>query len=220
MKAGLTISLGLVFVGLATLNVITMLESSRSSQTRERRAHAIKLHRAGGYLFIGLFVMMFWFMTKRLIGSPEGLLGDAALHINLAVLLVPLLFVKVIVARKYKSHHSILFPLGLSIYAISVGLVFIRLLPFALGQIDPSSPIVKYSLLLPVLGCFFLARLALRPVSSSAGSVPRRAPPVVQSDSNTFSLELLHGEVQTRDAKTLCFLVQEGKQLWPSQGNS
>jgi len=223
MKAGLTISLGLVFVGLATLNVITLLESSRPSQTPQRRARAIKLHRSGGYLFIGLFVMMFWFMSKRLIGSPEGLLGDAALHINLAVLLVPLLFVKVIVARKYKSYHSVLFPLGLSIYAISVVLVFIRLLPFALGQIDPSSPIVKYYWLLPVVFCFFLARLTLGPVSSSAGasshsSVPRQSLPVVEPRSNTFSLELLRSEVQTRDAKTLCFRVQEGKQLMAKPG--
>jgi ferredoxin-NADP reductase len=223
MKAGLSISLGIVFVGLATFNVITLLESSRSSQTPQRRARAIKLHRAGGYLFIGLFAMMFWFMSKRLIGSPEGLLGDAALHMDLAVLLAPLLFVKVIVARKYKSHYSILFPLGLAIYAISVLLVFIRLLPFALRQIDPLSPIVKYSLLLPVVFCFFLARLTLHPVSSSPGasshsSVPRRSLQVVQPNSNTFSLELIHSEVQTCDAKTLCFRVQEGKQLMAKPG--
>jgi len=223
MKAGLSISLGLVFVGLATLNVITFLESSRPSQTPRRRTRAIRLHRAGGYLFIGLFVTMFWFMGKRLIGSPEALLGDAALHIDLAVLLVPLLFVKVIVARKYKSHHSILFPLGLSIYAISVVLVFIRLLPFALGQIDPSSPIVKYSMLLPVAFCFFLARLTLRSAGSSADTLPRssvplRSLPAVQPTSNTFSLELIRSEVQTRDAKTLRFRVQEGKQLMAKPG--
>ena len=218
MKAGLSISLGLVFVGLATLNVITLLESSGPAQTPQRRAKAIKLHRAGGYLFIGLFAMMFWFMSKRLIGSPEALLGDAALHIDLAVLLVPLLFVKVIVARKYKSHHSILFPLGLSIYAISVVLVFIRLLPFALGQIDPSSPIVKYSIAVPVFFCLFLARLTLRSTGSSAdilprSSIPLRLPPAVQPASNTFALELVRAEVQTRDAKTLCFRIQGGKQL-------
>jgi ferredoxin-NADP reductase len=223
VKAGLSISLGLVFVGLATLNVITLLESSRPSQTPQRRMRAIALHRAGGYLFIGLFVMMFWFMGKRLIGSPEALLGDAALHIDLAVLLVPLLFVKVIVARQYKTHHSILFPLGLSIYAISVVLVFIRLLPFALGRIDPSSPIVKYSLLLPVVFCFFLARLTFRPVSSSAGassrpSTPRRSLSIVPPDSSRFSLELTRSEAQTCDAKTLCFRVQEGKQLTAKPG--
>src|SRR4029077_3174423 len=83
--------------------------------------------------------------------------------------------------------------------------------------------IVKYSLLLPVVFCFFLARLTLRPMSSSAGasshsSVPRQSLPVVQPNSNTFSLELLHNEVQTRDAKTLCFRVQEGKQLMAKPG--
>src|SRR6266849_2985389 len=212
MRAGLTISLGLVFVGIATLNVITLLESSRPAQTPQRRARAIKLHRAGGYLFIGLFAIMFWFMSNRLIGSPEALLGDAALRIDLAVLLVPLLFVKVVVARKYKSHHSILFTLGLSIYVISVVLVFIRLLPFALGRIDPSSPIVKYSILVPVLFCLFLASLTLRSAGSSAGtssrsSGPQRSLPSVQPAANTFSLELIRSEVQTRDAKTLCFRV-------------
>lgn len=223
MKAGLSISLGLVFVGLATLNVITMLESSRSSQTPQRRARAITLHRAGGYLYIGLFAVMVWFMSKRLVGSPEGMIGDAAIHIALAVLVAPLLFVKVMVARKYKNYHSILFPLGVSIFVISIALVFIRLLPFALGRIDPSSPFVKYSMLLPVLFCLFLARLALHPKGSSAGvsspsSVPQRPLPVVQAASDAFSLELIRSEEQTRDARTLCFRIQEGKQMVAKPG--
>jgi len=80
MKAIVSVSLGLVFVGLATLNVITILESSRSGQAPRTRARAIALHRAGRYLFIGLFALMVWFMSKRLIGSPEGISGDAALQ--------------------------------------------------------------------------------------------------------------------------------------------
>src|SRR5882724_259049 len=172
MKAVVSVSLGLVFVGLATLNVITIFESSRLGWAPRSRARAIALHRAGGYLFIGLFALMVWFMSKRLIGSPEEISGDAALHIDLAVLLVPLLFVKVIIARKYKSYHSILMPLGLSIYVVSVVLVLIRVLPYALGKIHPSSPIAKYSPLLLVLFSVTLARLALRPVSS----FPTKAP--------------------------------------------
>lgn len=85
MKAGLSVSLGLVFVGLATLNVITMLQGSRPGQPARSRSRAIALHRAGGYMFIGLFAVMVWFMSKRLMGSPEGLAGDAAIHIALAV---------------------------------------------------------------------------------------------------------------------------------------
>src|SRR5712672_2856111 len=105
---------------------------------------------------------MVWFMSKRLIGSPEGISADAAVHIDLAILLVQLLFPKVMIARKYKSHPSILMPLGLSIYAISVVLVLIRVLPYALGKINPSSSIAKYAPLLLLLFFASMARLALR----------------------------------------------------------
>ncbi len=223
MKAGLSVSLGFLFVGLAAFNLITMLQSSRSAQAPRTRARAITLHRIGGYLFIGLFAMMVWFMSKRLMGSPEAMAGDAALHIDLAILLAPLLFLKVMIARKYKSHHSILLPLGLAIFAISFALVFIRVLPYALGKIDPSSSIVKYSILLLVLFSFFLASLALRPVRSSASNSspscsPRPSLPVTKPLSDTFSLELMRSEEQTHDAKTLCFRIQDGKQLMAKPG--
>ncbi len=221
MKAVVSVSLGLVFVGLATLNVITILESSRSGQAPRSRARAIAFHRAGGYLFIGLFALMVWFMSKRLIGSPEGISADAAVHVDLAILLVPLLFVKVMIARKYKSYHAILMPLGLSIYAISVVLVLIRVLPYALGKINPSSSIAKYSPILIVLFCVSMARLALRPPGSSLTKAPtgsRSSQPLSKPRSDTFSLELVRSEVQTADAKTLGFRVQEGKQLIAKPG--
>ncbi len=219
MKAGLSVSLGLFFVALATFNVITMLQSSRPAQAPRIRARAIALHRAGGYLFIGLFAVMVWFMSRRLIGTPEALTGDAAMHMDLAILLAPLLFLKVTIARKYKSHHSILLPLGLSIYAISAVLVFIRVLPYMLGKMSSATSIVKYSALLVVLFCVFLVSLALRPTGSppsnplqSSSSQPS-PPAVVKSHSDTFSLELVRSEVQTHDARTLCFRVRDGKQL-------
>jgi ferredoxin-NADP reductase len=221
MKAVVSASLGLVFVGLATLNVITIFESSRLGRAPRSRARAIALHRAGGYLFIGLFALMVWFMSKRLIGSPEEISGDAALHIDLAVSLVPLLFLKVIIARKYKSYHSILMPLGLSIFVISVVLVLIRVLPYALGKINPSSSIAKYSLALIVLFCVSMARLALRPLRSSSTKTPSLSSSfqsVSKPRSNTFALELVRSEVQTPDAKTLCFRVQDDKKLIAKPG--
>jgi ferredoxin-NADP reductase/uncharacterized membrane protein len=223
MKAGLSVSLGLFFVALATFNVITMLQSSRPAEAARIRARAVALHRAGGYLFIGLFAVMVWFMSKRLIGSPEALAGDAAIHMGLAISLAPLLFLKVMIARKYKNHYSILLPLGLSIYVISAVLVFIRVLPYALGKMSSASSIVKYLALLLVAFCVFLLRLALRPAGSAAGnaspSSSQSSPPVVaKSHSDTFSLELIRSEVQTHDAKTLCFRVQDGKQLVAKPG--
>jgi ferredoxin-NADP reductase len=222
MKAGLSVSLGLFFVALATFNVITMMQSSRPAQAPRMRARAIALHRAGGYLFIGLFAVMVWFMSKRLIGSPEALAGDAAIHMDLAILLAPLLFLKVMIARKYKNHHSVLLPLGLSIYAISAVLVFIRVLPYALGKINSASSIVKYSTMLLVVFCLFLVSLALRPAGSPASNPSTSSQPsppvVVKSHSDTFSLELIRSEAQTPDANTLCFRVQDGKRLVAKPG--
>jgi ferredoxin-NADP reductase/uncharacterized membrane protein YhdT len=221
MKAVVSVSLGLVFVGLATLNVITILEGSRSGQTPRKRIRAIALHRAGGYLFITLFALMVWFMSKRLIGSSEGISADAAVHVDLAILLAPLLFIKVMIARKYKSCHSVLMPLGLSIYVISVVLVLIRVLPYALSKINPSTSVAKYSPLLIVLFFVSMARLALR----APGFSPAKAPaaslssqPLTNLRSDTFSLELVRSEVQTPDAKTLCFRVQQGKRLIAKPG--
>jgi ferredoxin-NADP reductase len=223
MKAAVGISLGLLFVGLATFNVITILESSRAGRAPRTRARAIALHRAGGYLFIGLFVMMFWFMSKRLMGSPEGLSGDAVVHIALAILLAPLLFVKVLIARRYKNHHAMLLPLGLFIYAISVVLVFIRALPYALGLIHPSSAMAKYSIVPLVLFCAFLARLALRPAGPSASALSPSSSlppslPLVKPRAETFSLELTSVEAQTHDAKTLRFRLPEGRHLRAKPG--
>src|SRR6266404_5805539 len=168
MTAVVNISLGLVFVGLATLNVVTILESSRREGTPRTRTRAIALHRFSGYLFIGLFAVMVWSMSKRLIGSPEGLSGGTVVHVALAILLGPLLLVKVMVVRRYKNHYAILFPLGLSIFAISVVLVFIRAVPYVLGLITLPSPIVKYSIVPLVLFCVLLANLALRPAGKLA----------------------------------------------------
>src|SRR4030095_4653149 len=221
MKAVVSVSLGLVFVGIATLNVITILESSRPEQTSRKRVRAIALHRAGGYLFIALFALMVWFMSKRLIGSSEGISADAAVHVDLAILLAPLLFVKVMIARNYKSYHSILMPLGLSIHVISVVLVLIRVLPYALGKINPSTSIAKYSPLFIVLFCVSLARLALRPPGSSPTKAPTASlssQPVSKPRSDTFSLELVRSEWQTPEAKTLGFRVQQGKQLIAKPG--
>jgi uncharacterized membrane protein len=45
------------------------------------------------------------------------------LHITLAMVLSPLIFVKVLVARYYKSYHSFLTPIGLTIFVLSFVLI-------------------------------------------------------------------------------------------------
>ena len=45
------------------------------------------------------------------------------IHLTLAMVLSPLLFVKVLVARYYKSYYSFLMPIGLTIFVLSFVLI-------------------------------------------------------------------------------------------------
>jgi hypothetical protein len=64
----------------------------------------IAAHRIGGYLFIALFCTMGYFMVARLGDAGGGAPASTMIHMTLAMVLSPLLFVKVLVARYYKTY--------------------------------------------------------------------------------------------------------------------
>jgi hypothetical protein len=94
------------------LNVITILESSRSGQAPRSRARAIAFHHAGGYVFIGLFALMVWFMDQASRWLPGGNLTRCRRTRRSWRFTCSVSIRKVIIARKYKNDHSILMPLG------------------------------------------------------------------------------------------------------------
>src|ERR1700675_4599123 len=93
---------GIAFVALAAANVVVMLEASRPARKVTTRNRLIALHRASGYLFVILFCIMAYSMSQRLTGS--GITGDLpaylVLHIVLVFVLVPLLLLKILIARR------------------------------------------------------------------------------------------------------------------------
>src|ERR1700734_390827 len=96
---------GIAFCALAAANVVVMLEASRPSCNGATKTSLIALHRAGGYLFVIVFCIMAYSMSQRLAGS--GMTGDLpaylVLHIVLVFVLVPLLLLKILIARRYKQ---------------------------------------------------------------------------------------------------------------------
>ena len=112
---------GILFVCLAATNVLLILEASRTTPNQRTRNLLVIGHRLGGYLFVILLSVMVCFMTQRLVGSGLGkkLPTYLVVHVALVLLLVPLVFLKVLIARRYKHHRSLLMPLGLAIFAIS-----------------------------------------------------------------------------------------------------
>jgi ferredoxin-NADP reductase/mono/diheme cytochrome c family protein len=114
--------LGLVFVVVGAGNVWLILQAT--AQVREAKAsqRLIAAHRIGGYVFVALFCVMAYYMVSRLREAASGS-ASMMIHMTLAMVLSPLIFVKVIIARYYKNYSSVLMPIGLTIFVLSFVLV-------------------------------------------------------------------------------------------------
>ena len=115
--------LGVAFVLIGAVNVWLILQASARVKDAQASTRLIAAHRIGGYFFIALFCVMGYFMLARLGDAGGGAPPGTMLHITLAMVLSPLLFVKVLVARYYKSYHSFLTPIGLTIFVLSFVLI-------------------------------------------------------------------------------------------------
>jgi len=122
LNSATSLWLGLLFVVVGAGNVWLILQAT--AQVRETKAsqRLIAAHRVGGYLFVALFCVMAYYMVSRLSEAASGS-PSAMIHMTLAMMLSPLLFVKVIIARYYKNYSAALMPIGLTIFVLSFVLV-------------------------------------------------------------------------------------------------
>jgi ferredoxin-NADP reductase/cytochrome c2 len=67
--------------------------------------------------------VMAYYMVSRLGEASGGAAPVTIVHLTIAMVLSPLLFVKVLVARYYKNHYSLLMPIGLMIFVLSFVLI-------------------------------------------------------------------------------------------------
>jgi len=114
--------LGATFVVIGAINVWLILQASARVRDAKASTRLIIAHRIGGYLFIALFCVMSYFMVSRLDDGGSAL-PSTMIHLTLAMLLSPLLFVKVLIARYYEGYSSFLMPLGLTIFVLSFVLI-------------------------------------------------------------------------------------------------
>ena len=132
LKSSTSIWLGITFVLIGAINVWLILQASARVRDAKASTRLIAAHRIGGYLFIALFCVMGYFMVARL--GDGGASPVSTIHLTLAMVLSPLLFVKVLVARYYKSYYSFLMPIGLVIFVLSFVLVGITVGPYLAHQ--------------------------------------------------------------------------------------
>jgi len=134
INSSISVWLGITFALIGAINVWLILETSAQVKNANASSRLIAAHRIGGYLFIGLFCVMGYFMVARLEDAGSSASPGTIVHLTLAMVLSPLLFVKVLVARYYKSYHSLLMPIGLVIFVLSVVLIGITAGPYFAHQ--------------------------------------------------------------------------------------
>jgi ferredoxin-NADP reductase/cytochrome c2 len=122
--------LGFCFILFGAAAVWLIFESSRRTHSPTKRDRIIQAHRLAGYLFIALFCIMTWFMIVRNKNGPDELPLRPMLHILIAMVLAPLLLVKVLIARYYKSFTTALVPLGVTIFTLGFVLIALTAGPF------------------------------------------------------------------------------------------
>ena len=126
--------LGLLFVLTGAAAVWLIFDASKGSRTQTARDRILRAHRIAGYLFIALFCFMSWFMLLKVKETPDELPLRAMLHILIAMVLAPLLLVKVVIARYYKSFTAALVPLGLTIFTLGFVLIASSAGPYLLRK--------------------------------------------------------------------------------------
>src|SRR5215471_14284794 len=94
-----SLALGLAFVFVGGLNVFLVLEAWSRVNAANVSSRMMALHRIGGYLFISLFCVMTYFMVARLRNGGADTSATVTIHLSLAMILSPLLFIKVLIAR-------------------------------------------------------------------------------------------------------------------------
>jgi ferredoxin-NADP reductase len=221
---------GITFVILAAANVVAMLEASRPSRKVTTRNRLIALHRVGGYLFVILFCIMAYSMSQKLTGS--GITGDLpaylVLHVALVFVLLPLLLLKILIARCYKQSHSSLRALGITIFVISFLLVAIPVFSELLRSAGPGRFGLWLTTRLVIAVCLvqcalvFRKRKQLRTSVESSRNPEFPAPATPGTDhkngNSPTTLLLVETERRTHDTRTLRFQIPSEKRFCAKPG--
>jgi ferredoxin-NADP reductase len=123
LNSSTSLWLGVIFVITGAINVWLILQSSALVRDAKASARLIVAHRIGGYLFIAIFCVMGYFMLARMGEVSTGAPSSTMVHMTIAMVLSPLLFLKVLIARYYRNYYSFLMPLGLVIFVLAFVLI-------------------------------------------------------------------------------------------------
>jgi len=133
MNPMITTILSFFFVLAGAICIYTMLEiRGRPKLTLNPRA-LMKIHKISGYIFVLLYLVISVLMIIKLRGYRVELSPRANLHMLLAVVALPIIVIKILIARFYKKLTAqllflgvLLLVLGVSFNAITGGYYLLR----------------------------------------------------------------------------------------------
>lgn len=117
--------LAVLLVALAGVTILIMLEMNSRMQSKEeeqKKSSCFFAHRGFGYLFLMLFAFVLVYMVIKAGGLQEDISANAMIYVILGLLLVPLLMIKVVIARRQAQISTKLILLGTAIFGLSFGL--------------------------------------------------------------------------------------------------
>ncbi|MEE8605267.1 MAG: hypothetical protein V3S65_07820 [Candidatus Aminicenantaceae bacterium] len=108
--------LGVLFMLIGAVAAFIMIHLKGRSKDQIHGNTLVRGHRILGYTFICIYVLMVVTMIIRISYYQDELSPRSIFHVILALSLIPLLGVKLLVAKKYKLLTSRLFFLGMTIF--------------------------------------------------------------------------------------------------------
>jgi len=117
--------LSLLFLVAGGAAAAVMIELKGRPMDRPAAGRLILAHRLLGYLFAAVFLFMLAVMVQKAGSLQEEMNAKTIIHIAFAIFTVPLLALKILIARRYKVFTRYLFLLGAGIFSVSVVFVIL-----------------------------------------------------------------------------------------------
>jgi cytochrome c5 len=115
-------SLAVIFVICGIGATFIMLELRGAPKDRSINPILIKLHKVFGWIFTTIFLLLVIVMIVKVSGYQEEVSSRISFHIVLSLALIPLLLIKIIIARRYPLLSQYLIAFGPIALALAVAL--------------------------------------------------------------------------------------------------
>ncbi|MCI5125503.1 MAG: hypothetical protein D3925_13770 [Candidatus Electrothrix sp. AR5] len=108
---------GVIITLTGALAMLLMLElRGNPRKDKEANQRLIRAHRITGYLFTVFFCMILGVMFLKVESYQHEFSPRTLLHVTLAVWVIPLLFIKILIIRRFKRVGSLVIGFGLTIF--------------------------------------------------------------------------------------------------------